>query len=74
LVRHRRDAPGEEAALSNWDVDPADSTKVDWIAIEGAIKKWPKYQRGTPVKCIHELWDTTKRKKDWGQIKNGTCP
>jgi len=74
LVRHRRDTPGEEAALSNWEVDPTESNNVDWIAIEQAMKQWSKYQRGTPVKCIHELWDTTKRKKDWGQIKCGSCP
>jgi len=74
FIRHRRDTPGEAAALSSWDVDPTDSKNIDWIAIEGAMKKWTKYQKGTPVKCIHELWDTTQRKKDWGQIKCGKCP
>jgi len=74
LISHRRDTPGEAEALSSWEVDPTDSKNIDWIAIEGAMKTWTKYQRGTPVKCVHELWDTTKRKKDWGQIKCGKCP
>jgi len=38
------------------------------------MKKWDKYSKGTPVKCIHELWDTAKRKKDWGQSKSALCP
>jgi len=74
LVRHCRDTPGERVALAYWDVDPTDSMNVDWVAIEGALKTWTKYRRGTPVKCIHWLWDTAKRKNDWGQIKSGNCP
>jgi len=47
---------------------------VDWTSLEQSIRKWPKYGRGTPIKCLHDLWDTTKRKKDWQQTDSDTCP
>jgi len=74
LVRWRRDSRAEEASLTSWNIKMTNAEYIDWLALEGAMKKWNRYSRGTPVKCIHSLWDTTSRKKDWGQITSATCP
>ena len=64
IVRWRRDSGAELAALTSWNIKMKNAQYVDWLALEGAIKKWHKYSKGTPVKCIHALWDTTSRKKN----------
>jgi len=74
IVRWRRDSGAEAASLTSWEIKTMNAKYVDWLALEGAMKKWHKYSKGAPVKCIHELWDTAKRKKDWGQSNSALCP
>jgi len=74
LVRWRRDSRAEESSLTSWNIKKPNAKYIDWLALEGAMKKWNWYSKGTPVKCIHALWDTTRRKKDWGQITSAICP
>jgi len=72
--RSRRDFIGEKEALRGWNIKETLAADVDWTSLEQSIRKWPKYGRGTPIKCLHDLWDTTKRKKDWQQTDSDTCP
>jgi len=73
LVRWRRDSKAEESSLTSWKINKPNAKYADWLALEGAMKKWSRYSKGTPVKCIHALWDTTSRKKEWGQIHSAIC-
>jgi len=73
-VRIRRDYSGEMAALNSWGANTsADANKINWMAIDVAISRWGKYQRGSVLKCVHRWWDTAERKKRWGQSESNIC-
>jgi len=74
FIRVRRDYPGETAALRSWNINKKYGSLIDWTALESNSKKWKKREHGPAVKCIHRQWDTSARKKDWGQSKDDRCP
>ena len=47
---------------------------IHWNALGRVMEKKGRYNIGGYVKCLHRLWDTTARKKEWKQTKDGTCP
>jgi len=74
LIRIRRDFPGEAAALKSWGIQNKHKKLIHWDALGIVMEKKGKYTIGGYVKCLHRLWDTTARKKEWKQAKYGTCP
>ena len=74
LIRIRRDFPGEVAALKSWGIKNKHKELIHWNALERVMEKKGRYNIGGYVKCLHRLWDTTARKKEWKQTKDGTCP
>jgi len=74
LVRIRRDYSGEIAALKSWNINKEDAHNIHWVAIDTAVSRWGKYRRGGVLKCIHRWWDTSERKKRWGQADSNNCP
>jgi len=74
FIRVRRDYPGEIAALRSWNISAKNGKLIDWAALESNSKKWKRWEHGSAVKCIHRQWDTSARKKDWGQSKDDRCP
>jgi len=73
LKKLRRDHEGEKATLKSWDIKSKHASKIDWVALDKTMTTCNKQQYGGAVKCEHRLWDTSRRKQDWGQGMSGIC-